>query len=415
MPRNQNDPTRQGASSDDTKIEQNSTPESEQEEQKPPLSGRDAKMAELLAAQRDTPDTEAVTHPEERARLEAEQARRREETESEESDEADSGADEENRFHVDQQEEGVDNRESGADDDGNEATVASKSQTDLPVYLKDGVPHVKLKINGEEREMRWDKVQSIAQKNVLADDRLRRVADKEKQLQSREEQLAQREQQIQERLAHLPAQGVEQDESSIEQAAQDFIDGLFDGTKEEAVQKSAAFLRRMASTPQQDLGALTQQAVEAAKAEARSVLEQRDAAQHEQSFNDSMRRGFTAVSERYPSLLEDDVLFDMVDRRTESIAAAEPDLEPEQVIQRAAEEVAERLNLKARGTQSEDSTIPPASGNSRQERKEQLKPVPASRIPGARQPRQEEKPVDNSPKAVIDRMAQSREALARRQ
>lgn len=399
----QNDPTRQGASSEPSK-------DDAAEENKPVLSARDVAMAELIATREgDFDQGEAVTHPDERERHASDTA---ENADTEDTPDTEGGSDDsKNKLSADPEGKGVDNARENSDD--NDSAVAT-SAPDIAdhIYLKDGVPTMKLKVKGEEVEMPVDKVKSIAQKNMLADVRLRNVAATEKDLKRRASQLAERERQ--QSLAHPPAKpGAEVNEETMKADARSFVDTLFEGTREEATEKAVQYLSSISSTPV-DTEALKSDAVKAATAEAQRVLAERDQRTRETAHERSLQQGLVYVESTYPELLLDDVLFDMIDARSDSVAEANPEWSPQQVMTAAAKEVAEKVGLKPRSA-GDPPPSPDEDGQTvREDRKRQLQPVPRSTVAGARHERRVEEPVDSSPKAVLERMREQRAGLGGR-
>jgi hypothetical protein len=349
------------------------------------LTPREEKMAELVAQHNDTlseiPDGEADTHPDVREQHKtAQDYNKGLYTES----------------NVDSSQKVADNKSAKAD--------SAPSTSESAVYYVDGVAMMKLKVKGEEIEMPLDKVQGIAQKNIYADVRLRNAAETEKGLQAREQQIAERERRAQESLTQPSRQDVGGSEEDVSVSAKTFIDTLFDGSREEAVEKAAQFLTRP-TTSAVDQDALFAKVSEVASAQVLRDIQQREDLTRQNNFNSSLQRGLANVEKEYPQLVQDDVLFDLVDRRTESISQANPDMTPEEVMGQAAAEIAERLNLPR------TTARPPAEPRSA--RKANLKPVPRAAVSTRYQARAEPE-VDMSQTAVLERMRQARAGLGHR-
>lgn len=350
----------------------------------PVLSDRERKMADLVAQreQEYIEPKEASTHPEVKTRHDS--------AAREYNNELDS------QVNVDSPRKPVDNKRADAD------TASNKSN---PVYEKDGVMMMKLKVKGEEIEMPLDKVQGIAQKNLYADVRLRNAAETEKSIQARERQVAEREQKLQESLAHPPRKDVEVTTEDVTVDAKTFIDTLFDGSREEAIEKAAQFLAHKNTAPV-DQDALMKRVSEVASAQVLNEIRQRENVQRQQSFDTSLQRGLREVESRFPQLVQDDVLFDLVDRRTESISNANPNMSPEEVMIQAAQEISDRLGIA-------QNRQPAARQDDRQTRKAELKPVPRAAV-SARHTVRQEPVVDMSPEAVLERMRRDRAGLGSR-
>jgi len=349
------------------------------------MTPREEKMAELVAQHNDTlseiPDGEADTHPEVRERHNAAQSYNK-------------GLSTEPTVDFSEK----------VSDNGNAKASSAPSTSESAVYYVDGVAMMKLKVKGEEIEMPLDKVQGIAQKNIYADVRLRNAAETEKSLYAREQQIAERERRAQESLTQPSRQDVGGSEEDVSASAKAFIDTLFDGSRAEAVEKAAQFLTRP-NTSEVDQDALFAKVSEVASAQVMRDIHQREELTRQNNFKASLHRGMANVERDYPQLVQDDVLFDLVDRRTESIAQANPDMAPEEVMIQAAREIADRLNVAR--------TPNRAPADTRSDRKANLKPVPRAGVSSRYQARAEPE-VDMSPSAVLERMRQDRAGLGQR-
>lgn len=287
----------------------------------------------------------------------------------------------------------------------------SDAEGELPVYLKNGVPTVKLKVNGEELEMEYSKVKGIVQKNLLAEVRLRAVNEQERvveaeriRLEDLARVLAERERTLGDNLtkSHLPT-GAETD-AGAETRAKALVHSLFHGTEEEAVSAATEVLAQSGSpTAGLDPTALIAQAKTEAKNEVLSEINARDAVNAEARLTAELERGMGLVQKQYPKVLQDDFLFSLVDKRTEVLAEDHPGWSPSQVMVEAAREISEAM---VSGATASGVDIP-----ARKARKDKLKPVPLTR-PGAKFSKQTEAEPDTSPESVIARMREDRMALS---
>ncbi len=289
----------------------------------------------------------------------------------------------------------------------------SDEKGSTPYYLKDGVPTVTLKVNGETIEMPLDKVKGIAQRNILAENRLRQVSTAEKNLKSREAIIAQRESQLDKQRAstttHPPSQGVESQETDIGPIIKETADVLFDGDKQEAQAILRKFADAIKSTAPFDAASLVAEATKKATDAATSVVQAERAAQQQEKYRIDLKKGLAAVTAEFPEVMQDDVLFSMVDRRTQDLAEIHTDWSIPEVMMAAAKEVSDRVGNKVKNV---DTT--PASSPERKARKQGLQIVPPQAAGGRAPiiPKTEE--IDTSPQAVLARMREQRGAIAGR-
>lgn len=280
------------------------------------------------------------------------------------------------------------------------------SDADQPYYLKDGVPTVALKVKGETIELPWERVKGIAQKNILAENRLRQAADAERNLKDREALVLKREEELESKSLTLPpAQGVE-DNVDLGPLLDETTTALFDGDKKDA----RATLEKLIMAARLPTGnnppALTvQQIKKEATDTAISVLRQEKAAEQQEQYKAQLRDGLAQLTEQFPEVMQDDVLFSMVDRRTQDLAEEHPDWTPQQVMLSAGKDIQDRMGNPQKPTSVTESP-------DRQARKEDLRVVPANRISATQQPAPEAVEIDSSPAGVIARMKADRGAIA---
>lgn len=282
----------------------------------------------------------------------------------------------------------------------------SPEHQSLPYYLKDGVPMLQLKVRGEVIEMPLERVKGIAQKNILAENRLRQVSTAERKLQNREKLVSQREQQLKSQSqSHPPPAGVEP-KIDLSAIVKDTATVLFDGNKEEAevtLRKFADALINPGSNLDQE--ELRSSIVQSAKDAAASVYQVNRQAEDAEKQRIAVKLGLEKVAEQFPEVMQDDVLFSMVDRRCEDLVGLHPDWSPDQVMVTAAREIQERV-------QGKKVVSTPASSPERKARKEGLQIVPAQSATATKPATPSKDEVDTSPGAVIARMREQRSAIA---
>jgi hypothetical protein len=276
-----------------------------------------------------------------------------------------------------------------------------------PYYLKDGIPTVALKVKGETIELPWERVKGIAQKNILAENRLRQAADAERNLVNREELVLQREQELESKsLTHLPEPSGVEHNVDLGPLLDETTTALFDGDKKDAratLEKLITAARQ--PTASRDPALTVQQIEKRATDTAISVLRQEKAAEQQELYKGQLRDGLAQLTEQFPEVMQDDVLFSMVDRRTQDIASEHPDWTPQQVMLSAGKDIQDRIGLMQKPTSV-------AEDPDRQARKEDLRVVPANRVSATQQPAPVSAPIDTSPAGVIARMKSDRGAIA---
>lgn len=148
--------------------------------------------------------------------------------------------------------------------------------------------------------------------------------------------------------------------------------------------------------PTLDTAELTRQATQQAIQE----MERRSA---ERDYNSSLQRGVNWLNETHSDLVSDRDMLKFIDLKTEEIEKANPTLAPEEVIKKAAEEVAKRFG--------KTKTDPVESV--RTQNKATIVPQP-KRQANSRHSVPKKPEVDNSPASVVERMKQQRQSVANR-
>jgi len=403
-------PTKKGASvakseNVDTDIENQETQLESPDGRMDPLTKRDQAMKKALEARQDELDnpTEPVTHahvkpdlPDEPEGEEEAGPNKKEEGEEKETKTPD-GKEKENK-KVAHDEKTVQDVED----------PKPKGVDEPPVFDKDGVPHMRLKVNGEVVELPVEKVKGIAQKNILADNRLRQATETQRKAEELRVNLEAQQAKLQNSLTQLPKKGVEVDEEQLKAFSKDFVNALFRGTVEEAEEKFTAFQMRQVESGRApiDIDDLMERVTETVDKRARDVIEQEKLKQKQSEENADITYGYEQLKSKYPALLQDDFLFDVVDLRTEALRAEHPEWKPSQVMMAAAEEVMSRFPAATAPT-------PPSTDKPRSDRKANLKPVPAVRSGYQRAPAPEAKGPKTQAQVVED-MKQRRMALSGR-
>jgi hypothetical protein len=277
-----------------------------------------------------------------------------------------------------------------------------------PIFEKDGVQYMKLKVDGELVEMPLDKVISIQQKNLTADNRLRLASEKLKEADQLKADLLAQQERLKSSLTPPPTKkpGVEVNEEQIRNQANEFVNALFRGTQEEAVEKFAMFQKNQLAQGQSliDIDELIAKVTETTEQRVNATLEQRARKDREAAENEDIAKGYKALQENFSELLNDDVLFGALDRRTEDLRVVHPDLSPSQIMLMAAAEVKAKL--------SPGAPSPTPAVTDKQARKDALKPVPLTRSSAARPTPTNKGP--KSPTQIAEDMKRHRAALSGR-
>lgn len=292
-----------------------------------------------------------------------------------------------------------------ADEDSDAETISAE-QADAPDdplqelgYYRNarGELVTKMKINGEEREVKADHVKAYLQKDIAGDYKLQQAAERERRLQEKEQLLSERETQIQQSLSQQPPKPLGADEAR--EQAKAVLERVWDGDSEAAAEALVEFLQRNGNAATVD----PNQILSAAEQRALTAIEQREQAREQAVWQQSVDEGNRFLYEQHPEIYNDQRLFDLVNGETARMVQAQQagdptftNLTPKDIIARAAEQV--------QGWMDERSS-PKRNGN-RRERKAGLKPMPKgmSRTPSRQKPQEP----DTSPAAVIQRMRAAR-------
>lgn len=255
----------------------------------------------------------------------------------------------------------------------------------------------KMKINGEEREVKADQVKAYLQKDIAGDYKLQQASERERQLQEREQRIQQQESQAQQSLSKQPSK---MDAEESRQQAKAVLARIWDGDDEAAADALADYIQRNSATVDHD------QLLQEAESRAMSAIEQREAQQQQQAWQASTQEGIESLRKSHADIFEDPRLFNLVDSETARMVEAQKlgdpeysNLTPKDIIARAANEV--------QGWMDGRKEPPKATAdNSREARKASLKPMPRAMSKQPAQKKSQE--VDTSPAAVVERMRQAR-------
>lgn len=237
------------------------------------------------------------------------------------------------------------------------------------VVIRNGKPVFRAVVDGKTVEMPLEEARANIQKNVAADRRLQEAANRRRELDAREDALRKREQ--------ARTQAAPVDTLDLDAEAAELVKVLVSAPEDVAAKRMAVTLKkiRQAQAPI-DSNAIVSQAADVA---VRTI-----------AANDDVKAkssGFKKFQELYSDVANDPDLYALADRRSDLIYAEHPDWSPEQIMLEAGKQAREWLEQK-----SGKKLVVPNQGRSqadasrsRQETKQQLRPMPVSRtvIPAA--------------------------------
>lgn len=216
-------------------------------------------------------------------------------------------------------------------------------------------PMFKTVVNGQVRLVPLETARTQLQKHLSA----------EQVFEKRKRELDAREQGLNARAVQpvfTPA-----DDASIDTDATDLVRSLVSDPEAVAAKKMGAVLRkiRQGATPQIDINAIGQQAAHVARREIAA-----------EDTNKALATGLTQFKQAYPEMAEGSELYLIADRKTEAIAAENPEWTPEQVMLEAGKQTREWVvSLGGKpGPKPKVTTL-----QERQQLKQGLKPMPQSR------------------------------------
>lgn len=233
-----------------------------------------------------------------------------------------------------------------------------RDEDGFETYLNDqGVRVMKLRIDGVDEEVPVTKAKASIQKNFAADRRLQHATELLRTAEERAAAIEERERRLRETMSG-PRPVSDED---AEREAKHIIDKLLDGEADEAAKELAKAMRRGPSTPIVDQAELEERAAQRALSKISEAEYHRDVAKGTQLF-----------SEKYPEIVDDPDLFFLANQKTIDLQKTKPYLTPTEILLEAGEYVAKRFGRPSARSSGAPATQSPA----RQQRKDQLKPMP---------------------------------------
>ncbi|MDP2346812.1 MAG: hypothetical protein Q8N34_03705 [Gammaproteobacteria bacterium] len=282
------------------------------------------------------------------------------------------------------------------------APVDDEALAALGFYRNDsGQIVTKIKVNGEEREMSAEQYKSHMQKDLAGDSKLQSASEIERQLAQRKQQLDQQEEKLRTTMT-AQKKPSEEDAKKLRETIKSAFDKVYDGDLESATETLMQVMLERGNATTLTSEEIQQQVEQTVL----STTKKQEQARELQAWNQSVDDGNRELAKNHPEIYKDPNLFDLVNSTTarmlESRDKGDPDyvkLTPKEIIAKAADEVNQWLGNKRGGKEVD-------AGNTRENRKANLKPVVRGMDSVTRKPPKQE--LDMSPTAVINRMAKSR-------
>jgi hypothetical protein len=246
------------------------------------------------------------------------------------------------------------------------------------IVMHEGRPMFKAKIEGQDMLIPLDRAKQQIQKHEAAEVRLQNATEMQRQLTAREEIIRQNEAALQARMEQAtqappsqpPAEDV--DEDALHAEAKNIVSQLFTADEDTAADKLATFLIDRTRTPTAapaaaaapiDQNAIAEQAAQTAMQRITKAERDRD-----------IKGGYQAFQKDYPEIMADANLYGMADNMTDVIEKEHPDWLPSQVMLESGKRTRAWVD-QMKGVTTPEPQIP--SDDQRQQRKEDLVPIPA--------------------------------------
>ena len=265
------------------------------------------------------------------------------------------------------------------------------------IEMIDGKPMFRMKVDGDIVYKDLDSVRTQEQKQEAADRRLQAASEWQKELQTREAAIIERERKMQQQpqaqptAVSPPSDIADVDDLDINAVSKEIVTSMFSGTEEEAAQKLASTLGKIANrsakaaVPQQQINAdeLVQRAKQAAREEF-----------NEDQYKKDVTKAWNDFTTEFKDVHDDPEAFAFADSQTGRIEAEHPDWGPQQVMMEAGKR-ARDVVIKSKQVLTDppkvDPTNDPAPDADRQQAKSNLRPLPKART-GVQPEEQEVKP-----------------------
>jgi hypothetical protein len=242
--------------------------------------------------------------------------------------------------------------------------ISNKGTDPLGEYVVrvEGKPMFKTLVDGKEVLVPLDRARAQLQKHLAADIRLQQAAEQKRQLDAREQSIRNVEATLKTRVAHPSATAPVVDDGAM---AVELVRSLVSEPEDKAAAKLASAFKsiRQAQAPVD---------VKALAAEAATIATTTIAARDNQR---ALSNGLDEFTKAYPDIASDSDLFALADRKTNAIAEEHQDWTPGQVMLEAGKQTREWLQSLGAPVKG----AAPAQPSNRQQRKQNLVPMPQPR------------------------------------
>lgn len=251
-----------------------------------------------------------------------------------------------------------------ADPPGKEAPGAVEDPLAGFVFMQEGKAMVRLKVDGAERLISADEARTMLQKNVAADARLQEAARLRKDLDARAVQIQAQAADLAKREAKLTTQPPPADagDPDLDADSKSLAKVLLTGTEDEvaATVKTVLAKTRQAKAPVLDKNAIVTEVVQTVTASQQAAAVQAQAQVDIKKFDSE-----------FADIVGDKKLYALADVISDEVKGEHPEWTTTQILTEAGN----RTRDYAKGLQKPANPL----RVNRQERKEQLRPMPQSR------------------------------------
>jgi hypothetical protein len=262
-----------------------------------------------------------------------------------------------------------------AAEEGTQSAVADPPGKDAPgtvedplagfVFMQEGKPMVRLKVDGAERLISADEARTMLQKNVAADVRLQEAARLRKDLDARAVQIQAQAADLAQREAKLKTTQpprTDAGDPDLDADSKSLAKVLLTGTEDEvaATVKTVLAKSRQATAPVIDKNQIVTEVVQTVTASQQAAAVQAQ-----------VRADITKFDTDFADIVADKKLYAIADVISDEVKGEHPEWTTSQILTEAGN----RTRDYAKGLQKPANPLPA----NRQERKEQLRPMPQSR------------------------------------
>lgn len=247
-------------------------------------------------------------------------------------------------------------REYNGDHDDDEEEVLDGDDDAEDEGVTDKAPKtVKLKVNGQEREMTMEQVIAIAQKSEAADLRLQEASRRMQEAELREAQLREFEAKAAKGQPSAQDVGKKMGSDELKQKAREYHEALLDGNDDRADELLIEIQNQGRQMPTLDESKLADNIYR--------TIEQRNAAEKRQA---ELRDAQQFFSTEFADIAKDKILYDVADKFTIEIMQENPNLSPKEVVTEAGKRTRDWYGMKSNDTrvQRKQKASGGMSGNS---------------------------------------------------